>query len=158
MSSGGFLLREVSEDDLRLLFEHQRDPAATRMAAFAPRDRAAFFEHWRRILADTTVFARTVTCDGEVAGHAVCFERGGRREVGYWIARAFWGRGLATRALGEVLAEVSDRPLFGIVAEHNGASRRVLEKHGFRIVARETGAPGADGEEIVDLVLRLDAR
>jgi RimJ/RimL family protein N-acetyltransferase len=157
LSSGGALLREVSEADLPRLFEHQRDPAATRMAAFAPRHRAAFFEHWQRILAAPEVFARTVACGGEVAGHVVCFERGGRREVGYWIARAFWGRGLATRALGELLAEVAERPLYGIVAEHNAPSRRVLEKHGFRLVAREAGPPGAAGEEIVDLVLRLDA-
>ena len=39
-------LRDVHEDDLATLFEHQRDPEAARMAAFSPRERDAFMTHW----------------------------------------------------------------------------------------------------------------
>ena len=35
------VLREVSPDDVPVFFEHQRDPAATAMAGFPARDRAA---------------------------------------------------------------------------------------------------------------------
>ena len=45
-------LREVREEDLPILFEHQSDPEAARQASFPPRDREAFFAHWRKILAD----------------------------------------------------------------------------------------------------------
>jgi hypothetical protein len=52
------ILRDVSESGLPILFEHQKDPEASRMAAFLSRDpsgRDAFLGHWRRILSDCTV-------------------------------------------------------------------------------------------------------
>src|SRR5690349_22562490 len=52
-----------------ILFEHQMDPDAGRMAAFPPRDREAFMAHWAKILANETVIARTVLAGGRVAGH-----------------------------------------------------------------------------------------
>src|SRR5205085_7095250 len=39
-------LRPVRESDLPVLFEHQADPEAARMAAFPSRDRQAFIAHW----------------------------------------------------------------------------------------------------------------
>lgn len=150
------LLRDVVADDLLLLFEHQSDAEAARMAAFVPREWEAFFAHWERILADPGVLKQVILCDGEVAGHAVCFERGGLREVGYWVGREHWGRGLASRAVAEIVARVPERPLHALVAAHNAASRRVLEKCGFVLEREEAGAPGFDGEPVVDLVMRLD--
>ncbi len=61
-------LREVTEADLPILFEHQSDPEAARMAAFPSRDREAFMAHWARILADPKVTARTILFEGRVAG------------------------------------------------------------------------------------------
>jgi hypothetical protein len=46
------VLRDVTEENLPIFFEHQRDPEANRMAAFAARDRDAFMAHWTRILGD----------------------------------------------------------------------------------------------------------
>lgn len=83
------LLRDVIEDDLPILFEHQLDPEATRMAAFPSRDRDAFMVHWEKILCDETVIARTVIFDGRVAGNVVCWEQSGEREIGYWMGREF---------------------------------------------------------------------
>jgi RimJ/RimL family protein N-acetyltransferase len=57
----------------------------------------------------------------------------GQREVGYWVGRDFWGRGLATKALKIFLEIEETRPLYGVVAVHNIASQRVLEKCGFKI-------------------------
>jgi RimJ/RimL family protein N-acetyltransferase len=143
-------LREVLPADLPLHFEQQRDPESSRMAAVAPRDRAAFDAHWERILADPAVVVRTVLVDGEVAGSALSFLRDGERQVGYWIARERWGQGIATAALAALLREVTERPLFARVAEGNAASRRVLERCGFAVAGEEPGA----GVRV--LVLRLD--
>jgi RimJ/RimL family protein N-acetyltransferase len=68
-----------------------------------------------------------------VAGNVLCWEQEGHREVGYWIGRAFWGKGIATRALGAFLREVTIRPLYAHAAAHNVGSIRVLEKCGFRV-------------------------
>jgi RimJ/RimL family protein N-acetyltransferase len=140
-------LREVKEDDLPVFFEHQLDPDATRMAAFPPRDRNAFMAHWTRIMADETVIKKTILFDGDVAGNVVSFVRSGEREVGYWIGKNYWGRGVATQALSEFLDHVEARPLYGHVARHNGASIRVLQKCGFRI----------SGEEQEEVILKLEA-
>src|SRR6266540_3279641 len=88
--TGDVVLRDVMEDDLPIFFEHQQDPEASRMAAFTPRDRDAFYRHWRtKILSEETVAARTVLYQGEVAGNIMSFEHLGKREIGYWIGREF---------------------------------------------------------------------
>ena len=58
------------------------------------------------------------------------------REVTYWIGRSYWGKGIATRALNEFLT-VDPPPLHARVAYDNVASRRVLEKCGFRVIGTE---------------------
>ena len=80
--------------------------------------------HWAKILADATVIKQTILFDGQVAGNVVCWVQSGEREVGYWIGKEYWGRGIATRALSELLGQVQERPLFAYVAKHNLASLR----------------------------------
>jgi RimJ/RimL family protein N-acetyltransferase len=150
----GVLLRPVIPTDLPIFFEHQRDPVANQMAAFSARDRASFMAHWERILADDTVITRTVEVDRAVAGNVVSFERSGRREVGYWIGRSYWGRGIATRALSVFLAEVPLRPLHAHVAKANVGSLRVLEKCGFA-KSGEVTTSDEHADEVEELVLIL---
>lgn len=140
-------LRPVEPPDLPILFEHQRDPASVALAGVGGRDRAAFDEHWERIQSDDAVLVRTVVVDGAVAGHVLSFERDGRREVGYWLGRDHWGRGVATAALVAFLGEERTRPLHAGVLPANGASLRVLEKAGFAVC-------GEDDDGLV--LLRLD--
>ena len=126
------LLRDVIASDLLIFFEQQRDPIANEMAAFPARDREAFLAHWAKILADETNILKTIVCDDQVAGNIVSWEHDGEREVGYWLGREFWGKGIATRALTLFLEHVTTRPLNAYVVKHNLASIRVLEKCGFK--------------------------
>lgn len=152
-------LRDVQESDLPLLFEHQRDPVATRMAAFTPRDRKAFMAHWREnILGDDAVTKKTIMCNEDVAGNIVSFERSGRREIGYWIGREYWGRGIATEALAQFLGCVPERPLYAFVAKHNVASIRVLEKCGFAIEGETRGSARGGGPAVDEFLMKLGAR
>jgi RimJ/RimL family protein N-acetyltransferase len=150
------LLRDVIDDDLPILFEHQMDSEANQMAAFTPRERDEFMAHWAKILGDETVDKKTIAYDGQVAGSIVSFVKDGKREVGYWIGREFWGKGIATSALSEFLRHVMVRPLYAHVAEHNVASVRVLEKCGFTISGHARTPAGERGEEVDEVVLRLD--
>ena len=84
-------LREVEADDLPLFFEHQRDPSAVAMVAFRSRERAEFDQHWEKLLADKTNLAKTIVADGEVAGNIGSWTSDGKREIGYWLDRAFCG-------------------------------------------------------------------
>jgi RimJ/RimL family protein N-acetyltransferase len=128
-------LRDVEPGDLPSFFEHQRDPESVAMVVFNSRDRPAFDEHWAKIMADETGLKQTVVVDGQVAGNVVSFLRDGVREIGYWIDRAYWGRGVATEALTAFLKLEQRRPLYAGVARHNVASLRVLQKCGFALIS-----------------------
>ncbi len=151
----GVLLRDVLEADIPILFEHQNDPAAFLLAAFTPRDKIAFTEHWTKILADRTVAKKAILFDGRLVGNIVCFERSGLRQVGYWIDRDYWGRGIATRALSRFLVHVTERPLYALVAKHNAASIRVLEKCGFAIVGDSPECSDPRGPAVEEFTLKL---
>jgi RimJ/RimL family protein N-acetyltransferase len=151
----GIQLRDVTQDDLPIFFEHQMDPVANRMAAFTPRNEKEFFARWARILADQAVVKKAILFNGQVAGSVVSFERDGDREVGYWIGREHWGKGIATTALSEFVGHVNVRPLYAHVAKDNVASIRVLEKCGFT-VSRHIKAIATDrGEEVEEVILKL---
>ncbi|MFJ9813674.1 GNAT family N-acetyltransferase [Streptomyces sp. NPDC101151] len=145
-------LREVTDDDLYVLHAYEQDPEAVRRSRFTPRPRDAFLRHWReRVLGDPDSFVRTVAVDGEVAGSVVSWTaEDGRRFVGYWLGRAYWARGVGTRALGLFLQLERVRPLYADPFSGNTASVRLLEKHGFEQVGTDR-----DGEdEFVVLALR----
>jgi RimJ/RimL family protein N-acetyltransferase len=141
-------LRHIEAPDLPLFFEHQRDAIAVAMVAFHSRDRAAFDQHWAKLLADETILKRTVVVDGQLAGNILSWTAEGRREVGYWIDRAFWGRGVATEALSAFLSLEQTRPLYAGAAKHNAASLRVLQKCGFTLL-RSIDAAGADDSHLL---------
>ncbi len=116
-----------------MLFRHQLDPQANRMAVARPRDLATFTTHWSKILGDPGVVVRAIIADERLAGTISCFRSDGQDMVGFWIARDYWGRGIATRAMGLLLEQVEARPLHARAARSNPASIRVLERNGFVI-------------------------
>src|ERR671925_1122619 len=155
----GLTLREVRDEDLPLLFEQWADPVAARMAAFTAPDHMdwdAFERRWSRLRADETIINRAIVVDGEVAGTIGSWGGPGERELTYWIGRSYWGRGIATAALTAFMAVEQSRPLRARVASDNVASRRVLEKCGFGVIATERNVAEARSAEIEELVLGFD--
>lgn len=148
-------LRNITAPDLSILFEQQLDPEATTMAAFPSRDKENFDAHWAKIMANESNIMMTIEADGQVAGNMLSWEMDGKREVGYWLGREFWGKGIATEALKQFLDEVKTRPLWAHVAKHNVGSRRVLEKCGFKVIGDDKYTNPAN-EEVEEFVLRLD--
>jgi len=152
------LLRDVISSDLPFFFEYQSDPESAQMAAFPSRDKETFLRHWEKILADNSIILKTILFDGQVAGHLVTWRHSDEQEVGYWLGKEVWGKGLATQALTEFLRMVSIRPLTAHVAKNNLGSQRVLEKCGFQVVG-EDRLLDKEGNEIAEgFILRLDAK
>ena len=114
--------------------------------------------HWKKIIKDESIHIKTILFDGEVAGNIVCFEQLGEREVGYWLGKEYWGRGIATRALEEFLREIKTRPLYAHVAKHNIGSKRVLEKCGFHIAGEDRFFSEIFGKNIDEYILMLDTK
>ena len=133
------LLRAPLETDLPILFEQQIDPQAVAMAAFPSRDRGPFMLHWEKIMKDKAVTVRVIIFKGKVAGHVLSWKQDYDQNVGYWLGREFWGKGIASTALAEFLKIVQTRPLYAHVASHNLASKHVLEKSGFSALDESNG-------------------
>jgi RimJ/RimL family protein N-acetyltransferase len=79
--------------------------------------------------------------------------------MGYWIARAFWGRGLATEACSALIDIARTLGLRQVEASHfidNPASARVLDKLGFQstgLIAPRMSC--ARGTEVPARLMRL---
>jgi len=108
-------------------------------------NRDAFERRWSRLRADESLRTRAILVDNEVVGTIGSWGDPGEREVTYWIGRSYWGKGIATAALAAFLTVERTRPLHARVAYDNVASRRVLEKCGFRVIATERGFAQASG-------------
>lgn len=151
-------LREVLESDLSTFFIQQQDPDANFMAAFTsrdPSDRAAFDAHWQKIMHDDTIINRTILYNGEIAGNIAKFIMFGQPEIGYWIGKEYWGKGIATQALKLFLEVVPNRPVYAAAAKDNLGSLRVLQKCGFVITGYGRGFAGARNQEIDEAYLEL---
>ncbi len=157
MSTGDRVrLRDFERGDLPRMFDLQLDPDSNQMAATIPRTREGFDAHWAKCLDDPKNTTRAILFDGAFVGYISCFPMDGDNHVGYWIDRAYWSQGIASRALQLLLKEVTSRPLVATVATSNAASLRVLQRSGF-VIERVELSPASDRypecEEAV-LVLR----
>ena len=151
------ILRDITQEDLPIFFEHQLDEDAVKMAAFRSRDRTAFMEHWnKKILGNPAVIKKTILFRGNVAGNIESWVQSGKHEVGYWIGKKYWGLGIATIALAEFLFLQNARPLYAHVAKHNKASLRVLEKCGFTITGEDKISSEEFDKEVEEFILKLD--
>jgi len=151
-------LRATRGRDLDALFTFEQDATAVQMAAFTPpdpTDRATFDAHWRRLLADPSVDARTVRADGDIVGSVARWYEEGDAEITYWIDPAHWGEGIASRAVRLFLDSLHERPVRVRVAADNARSIAILEKLGFEQVGTELSFANARGVEIEERIYRL---
>ncbi|XVJ59673.1 MAG: GNAT family N-acetyltransferase [Tepidisphaera sp.] len=154
------LLRRTQATDLPRLHAMELDEASNALAGTKPRDWSTFHDRWVQILADADggvlgVTPRVVVADGSIVGAVNISPHEGLSAIGYWIAREWWGRGVATRAVGMMLREFTRRPLIATASAANLPSIRVLEKHGFVVVDRRATpeTPRTVARETVTLVL-----
>jgi RimJ/RimL family protein N-acetyltransferase len=152
-------LRLVEDSDLDALFDQMRDPESVWMAAFTaanPDDRNAFDAHMARVRSAPDITMRAVTRDGRLVGSIASFVIEGDTEITYWIDRAAWGSGVASRALALFLDLMPVRPLHARAASDNTRSLTVLQRSGFQVTGTETSFAPARNTEIEETILRLD--
>ena len=151
-------LRRVEVSDLDAIYEQMRDPESVRMAAFTakdPSDRSAFDAHMAKIMSSSENTLWAIIRDSRLVGTVGSYVSDGATEVTYWIDRTFWGQGIATRALGLLLDEISVRPIRARAASDNAGSLRVLQKAGFHQIGTEVAFAPARGAEIEETILEL---
>lgn len=138
-------LRRWREDDAKELYKIASDAAVGRMAGWPPHGSV---EESSRVI--ETVFSNDRTwaivlngddapigCIGYYTQESSNIPIGNNDcEVGYWVAKEYWNMGICTEALIMVLEYCDKVKRFERVWADcfvgNGASRRVIEKCGFR--------------------------
>ena len=151
------LLRPGFPEDAPALAMAIADEAIVRNLAVVPwpyglRDAEAFLASPRDpVLPSLLVFQRTNGAPQLIGSCGLHRRASGAVEMGYWIARAFWGRGFATEACEALIGIARALGLSQLEASHfidNPASARVLDKLGFEptglIAPRMSCARGAE--------------
>jgi RimJ/RimL family protein N-acetyltransferase len=160
------LLRPGFPEDAPALAAAIADEAIVKNLATAPwpyrmRDAEAFLARPRDpVLPSFLIFERTLGEPRLVGSCGLGRRPSGSVELGYWIARSHWGRGVATeacRALVDIARTLGLICLEGSHFTDNPASARVLDKLGFEaigIVAPRMSC--ARGEEAPARLMRLE--
>jgi len=153
------LLRPGWPEDAAALYGAIADEAIVRNLARAPwpytmDDAVDFLSREHDPLQPTfVIIKRTRGTPHLIGGCGISAQEDGSLELGYWIARPYWGLGFATEAASTVMQIARATGLQGIRCSHfvdNPASGRVIRKLGFRPTGRVEPRFSA-GRDRVDL-------
>lgn len=146
LESERLLLRPWREEDAEALYRYAQDPAVGPIAGWPPhRSVDESREVIRTVFAAPACYAVVLRATGEPVGvvallfadttHTAAIAEG-EAEIGYWIGRPWWGRGLIPEAVRRLLRHAFDglalRRVWCGWYDGNDRSRRVQEKCGFR--------------------------
>ena len=151
-------LRKTIQSDLELFFQFQLDDEANHLAAFTSKemaDKAAYLEKYTKHMNDPTINMQTILVDETIVGSVAKFVMFGNTEITYWIDKNYWGKGIASAALDNLMTIENIRPVFGRVAFDNIGSQKVLEKCGFVKVGTDRGFANARQAEIEEFIYKL---
>ncbi len=154
METERLLLRPWDENDADALFKYASDPEVGPRAGWPPhKSREESLNIIRTLFSSEGMWAvvwketcEAIGCAGYLKSSASNLKiEADQCEVGYWIARPYWGRGICTEALGLVInycfGVKGFSTLWGTYFPDNPASGRVMVKCGFLDTGRETLCP-----------------
>ena len=140
-----FTLRPYRESDASSIAAHINDKTIARNLLSVPHPyRLADAYDWLRKVRNAarrknpTWVNFAIEIDGEAVGGIGIFKiEGHKAEIGYWLARPYWGRGIMALVVREIagfaFVELGLRRIYAHVFTFNRASMRVLEKAGFKL-------------------------
>ena len=139
------ILRRWEESDAEDLYEYAKDPAVGPIAGWpAHRSVEESLEVIRNVLSAPEAYAICLKEDGraigavelKLNGHTDMTESDDECELGYWLGKPFWGRGIMPEAVREMLRyafeDLKMQKVWCGYYEGNTKSKRVQEKCGFR--------------------------
>ena len=161
METERLTLRPWMESDAEALFKYASDPEVGPRAGWPPHKSVEeSLEIIRTVFSMEGMWAVTLKGTDEAIGSVGYLPASASNlpieadhaEVGYWIARPYWGKGICTEAMEKVIDycfhEKGFTVLWGDYFPENPASGRVMEKCGFKDTGEETRCPklevGAD--------------
>jgi RimJ/RimL family protein N-acetyltransferase len=157
METERILLRPWLESDAETLYKYASDPEVGPRAGWPPHKSVEeSLEIIRTVFNAEGMWAviwkesgKAIGCVGYLPAAASNLKIAeDQAEVGYWIARPFWGKGICTEALQMVIDycfnEKGFTMLWGDYFPSNPASGRVMEKCGFVDTGEETLCPNLE--------------
>jgi len=138
---GVFLISPQDADAIQALVSDPAIAATTRIPHPYPENGARdFIAAQEKERLDGTAYVFTIKDGKKLVGacglHGI--ESDYARELGFWIGRPYWGKGYATfgvkMALQFAFKNLRLERVGSCALESNAASRRVLEKNGFRLL------------------------
>ena len=170
METERIILRKWSDSDAGVLFKYASDPEVGPRAGWPPHKSVEeSLEIIRTLFSAEGMWAVVLKATAEPIGCVGYLPASGANidipedqcEVGYWIARPYWGKGLCTEALRLIVDYCFNvkgiNALWGDYFPDNPASGRVMEKCGFVDTGRELLCPNlALGSDRPVRVMRLD--
>ncbi len=172
METVRIILRPWQEDDAEVLFKYASDPELGPLAGWPPHKSVdESREVIRTLFSKEGMWAVVWKATGEPIGCVGYLSASDSNlaieadtaEVGYWIARPYWGKGICTEALCLVVdhcfKEKGFATLWGCYFPDNPASGRVMEKCGFEFTGKEVLCPNLKvGAERPVKVMKLKKR
>ena len=157
METDRIILRPWRESDAETLFKWASDPELGPRAGWPPHKgveesreiiRTIFSTEgmWAVVLKETGL---PIGCVGYLSSSSSNLQIADNEcEVGYWIARPYWGMGICTEALHLVVDHCFDEKgfniLWGTFFPSNPASGRIMQKCGFADTGREVFCPNLE--------------
>lgn len=139
------VMRHWEDSDAEDLFRYAKDPDIGPVAGWPAHGSVAeSLETIRGVLSEPETYAvclketgKAIGCVGlKLRGHTDMTDRDDECELGYWIGKPYWGRGLMPEAVCEILRHAFEdlgmRCVWAGYYDGNDKSRRVQEKCGFR--------------------------
>ena len=166
------VLRPWLETDAPALFKYASDPDVGPRAGWPPHQSVEeSLEIIRKVFSGEGMWAVELKETGEVIGCAGYLPAGKSNldieddqcEVGYWIAKPYWGKGICTEALRAVVDYCFNvkgfSVLWGDYVPGNPASGRVMEKCGFVDTGKTVLCPNLEvGSDEPVKVMKLERR
>lgn len=170
MDCGDFVLRTWQVGDAESLSFYANDPAIGRNLRdgfphpYTRRAADQWIHHASKEKADTYA---AIVIEGRAAGGiGITLHENIERtsaEIGYWLARAYWGRGITTQAVRAMTAYAFHTfpitRIYAVPFAHNVASIRVLEKAGYvreAVMRRSAVKEGKIVDQVLYAITDLD--
>ena len=145
METERLILRRWNEDDVEDLYKYASDPDIGPAAGWpAHQSIDESMDVIRNVFSGKEQYAICLKEDGKaigaiglkLKGHTDMTDRDDECELGYWIGKPFWGRGLVPEAAREMLRHAFEdckmQKVWCAYYEGNNKSKRVQEKCGFK--------------------------
>jgi [ribosomal protein S5]-alanine N-acetyltransferase len=159
-----FKLRPWTLNDLDSLCKHAGNSNVRKFMSDGFHDNRDKWRVWIEFASsDKGILYRAVEIKGEAAGGiGVSLQKNGsskEAELGYWLSEDYWGLGVMTKAVGEMVklsfSQFDIDRIFATPFETNYASHHVLEKAGFKLEAGIQKKVIKNGVEVNELVYAI---